>query len=151
MADVLNQTNNFGVQYGHLLPWAPPLYIQANYHTFGRTPPDSSRYMDTRAASHMTFDVGNFFSYSNLSTNNGITAKNDHSIPISGRGNDKIVSFNPPFLHIYVLYALKQIMNLIYVGKFTTNEMSQLLLTPSLSPYFFTALAPSLCMLVWDI
>lgn len=71
----------------------------------------------------MTSNHGILSSYFNLSNNHNIVVDNGNLIPVHGCGRTTFFPPNPPLNLNDVLHAPKLIKNLVYVRKFTSDNM----------------------------
>ncbi|XP_074291538.1 uncharacterized protein LOC141618334 [Silene latifolia] len=99
-----------------------PTDIEAAMYTLGISPHDPRWFMDTRATSHMTSDVGTLSSFVNLSIKNGIIVGSGQTIPINGYGNSKLPIRNKSFALKNVLHVPQLVKNLVSVRKFTKDN-----------------------------
>ena len=81
--------------------------------------------MDIDATSHMTKSQGNLLNYSLLKhpLKNAIIIGNGHMIPVQGHGHIFLPSSHNTFTLKNVLHAIQFIKNLIFVQKFTRDNM----------------------------
>jgi len=92
-------------------------------HTLAISQPDENWYMDIGATSHMTTNQGTLLSYFDLSKDNNIVIGNGYLIPICGHGSTSLSPPHPPLQLNNVLHAPKLIKNIIFVRKFTTDNL----------------------------
>lgn len=93
--------------------------------------PDGNLYMDTGATSHMTTEQGTLSPYFNSSnSNHHIVVGNVNSIPIVGHGHTTLPPPHPPLTLNNVLHAPQLVKNLIYVRKFTTDNIASVEFDP---------------------
>ena len=94
-------------------------------HTLSLSSSDEQFYIDTGATSHMTHSQGNLLHYSSLKhhLNNAIIVGNGNMIPIHCHRHISRPSSKKSLTLKNVLHAPKLIKNLIFVRKFTHDNM----------------------------
>ncbi|XP_057545773.1 uncharacterized protein LOC130824771 [Amaranthus tricolor] len=99
--------------------------IDHTMHNLSLSSPDEQYYMDTNATSHMSHSQGTFLNYCPLKYrfNNAIVVGNGHMISIHDHGHVSLPCPNQPLTLKNVLHAPKLIKNLIFVQKFTNDNM----------------------------
>lgn len=84
---------------------------------------DANRYMDTGATSHLTSDTGSLSSVTNNCNINSVFVGNRQSIPVTHSGQSKLHTPHRP-LHLHnILVTPNIIKNLIFVCRFTSDNI----------------------------
>ncbi|XP_057521616.1 uncharacterized protein LOC130801751 [Amaranthus tricolor] len=102
-----------------------PTKIDHAMHNISLSTPDEQYYMDIGATSHMSHSQGTLLNHCPLKhrLNNAIIVSNGHMILFHGHGHVSLPSLNQPLTFKNVFHAPKLIKNLIFVLKFTNDNM----------------------------
>ena len=120
-----------------------PTDIDHAMNTLSLSTPDEQFYMDTRVTSQRTRSQGNLMPYFPLKhqLNNAIVVGNGNMILVHGHGQLSFPTSQKPLTLKNIFHAPKLIKNLIYVRKFTPDNMISVEFDPfgfffGLFPYF---------------